>query len=86
MCQAGHANFAPYALHAHSLWTNLWIILGVAEENLSRPEGNGMVAARWVPVSHSSACLPPARPHPLCTTDSATACAKQGYPQDAPFL
>jgi hypothetical protein len=73
-------------MQAHRLWINLWMDLGVTEENSSQLESNGVIDF-WgrSPVTGSGA-PPPAGPHPMCTAGPPAAWADWGYPLDAPFL
>ena len=54
-CPIACAKFALHAMHAHRLWTNLWITLGHPEENSNRPEGNAGVTSRSQNAAHSRA-------------------------------
>ena len=44
-----------HAMHAHRLWTKLWITLGHPEENYTCPEGNAVVKRRRASAAHSLA-------------------------------
>jgi hypothetical protein len=52
-CPAACAKFTLHTMHAHRLWTNLWITLGHPEENSNRPEGNAGVTSSGTPTAHS---------------------------------
>jgi len=52
-CPAPCAKFALRTMHAHRLWTKLWMTLGHPEENSNRPEGNAGVTSHGSTTAHS---------------------------------
>jgi hypothetical protein len=65
-CPAVCAKFALHTMHAHRLWTKLWMALGHPEENSSRPEGNAGVTSSGTPTAHSHPCRSAAASHSPC--------------------
>jgi hypothetical protein len=65
-CPAADAKFALHTMHAHRLWTKLWMTLGHPEENSSRPEGNAGVTSCGTPTAHSRPDRSTAASHSPC--------------------
>ena len=69
---AANAKFALHTMHAHRLWTNLWITLGHPEENSNRPGGNARVTSCGPPAAHSHPGRRTAPGHSPCAQPQRT--------------